>query len=68
MNTPGLRLVAGPNGAGKSTFTEEVLKRHVNLGVYINPDEIAKTLTGDELFRAKQAQQIAIQQREHIVT
>jgi len=67
MNTLRLRLVAGPNGAGKSTFTEEVLKRHVNLGVYINPDEIAKTLTGDELFRAKQAQQIAIQQREQLL-
>jgi predicted ABC-type ATPase len=41
--------VAGPNGAGKSTFTEEILTKHVNLGVYINPDEIAKTLIGDKI-------------------
>jgi predicted ABC-type ATPase len=67
MSTSRLRLVAGPNGAGKSTFTEEIVTKHVNLGVYINPDEIAKTLTGDEIFRAKEAQQIAKQQREQLL-
>ncbi len=36
-----LRLIAGPNGVGKSTFTTEVLRKHVGLGEYINPDEIA---------------------------
>jgi predicted ABC-type ATPase len=48
MKTLRLRLVAGPNGAGKSTFTEKLLKKHVNWGVYVNPDEIASTLNGDE--------------------
>jgi predicted ABC-type ATPase len=67
MNTSRLRLVAGPNGAGKSTFTEEVLKKYVNLGVYVNPDEIAKTVIGEELFRAKEAQQVAIRQREQLL-
>jgi predicted ABC-type ATPase len=67
MKTPRLRLVAGPNGAGKSTFTEKLLKQHVNLGVYVNPDEIASTLIGDELSRAKEAQQIAIRQREQLL-
>jgi len=67
MKTPRLRLVAGPNGAGKSTFTEKLLKKHVNLGVYVNPDEIASTLIGDELSRAKEAQQIAIRQREQLL-
>jgi predicted ABC-type ATPase len=47
MSTSRLRLVAGPNGAGKSTFTEDILREHVNLGVYVNPDEIAKALTGN---------------------
>jgi len=59
MNTLRLRLVAGPNGSGKTTFTSHILKTYVNLGVYVNPDEIAKTLIGDELARAKKAQQIA---------
>jgi predicted ABC-type ATPase len=67
MKIPRLRLVAGPNGAGKSTFTEKLLKEHVNLGVYVNPDEIAATLIGDELSRAKEAQQIAIRQREQLL-
>jgi predicted ABC-type ATPase len=67
MNTSRLRLVAGPNGSGKSTFTDNILKRYVNLGVYINPDEIAKTLAGDELSRAKKAQQTAVQKREQLL-
>jgi len=67
MNIPRLRLIAGPNGAGKSTFTEKLLKKHVNLGVYVNPDEIALTLIGNELSRAKEAQQIAIRQREQLL-
>ncbi len=67
MNTPRLRLVAGPNGAGKSTFTEKLLKKQVKLGIYVNPDEIAKTLTGEEWHRAKEAQQIAIHQREQLL-
>jgi predicted ABC-type ATPase len=62
-----LRLIAGPNGAGKSTFTAEILSKHVDLRVYINPDEIASTLEGDNLARAKKAQQIAIQQREQLL-
>ena len=62
-----LRLIAGPNGAGKSTFTSEILIKHVDLAAYINPDEIATTLEGDNLDRAKKAQQIAVQQREQLL-
>ena len=65
MNISRLRLVAGPNGSGKSTFTEKILKKHVNLGNYVNPDEIAKTLEGNE--PAKAAQQIGIQLREQFL-
>jgi predicted ABC-type ATPase len=67
MNSSRLRLVAGPNGSGKSTFTDKILKKSVDLGVYINPDDIAKTLIGDELTRAKQAQQAAVQLREQLL-
>jgi predicted ABC-type ATPase len=67
MNISRLRLVAGPNGSGKSTFTDNILQKYVNLGIYINPDEIAKRLEGDELSRAKKAQQLAIEQREQLL-
>lgn len=62
-----LRLVAGPNGAGKTTFTKQLLTHHVNLGVYVNPDDIAKTLHGDPESCAKEAQQIAIHTREQLL-
>lgn len=68
MNISRLRLVAGPNGAGKTTFTEQLLKHQVNLGVYINPDNIAKTLSGEPEWRAKAAQQLAIRQREQLLS
>jgi len=42
-----LRLIAGPNGAGKSTFTTKILTKHIDLGTYINPDEIATTVVHD---------------------
>ena len=67
MNISRLRLVAGPNGSGKSTFTDKILQQYVNLGVYVNPDEIAKKLEGDEFTRAKEAQQAAIKQREQLL-
>jgi len=40
--TPRLRMFAGPNGSGKSTI-KEVIPPQL-LGIYINPDEIEKTL------------------------
>ncbi|MEN8215050.1 MAG: zeta toxin family protein [Pseudomonadota bacterium] len=67
LSRPRLRLVAGPNGSGKSTFTADILQEHVSLGVYVNPDEIAKTLEGEELTRAKDAQQAAVLQREQLL-
>lgn len=40
---PKLRLVAGPNGSGKTTLTKELRERYaINLGQYLNPDDIAK--------------------------
>ncbi len=43
MNTqPRLRMFAGPNGSGKSTLTAAINPRL--LGVYVNPDEIEKTI------------------------
>lgn len=40
-----LRMFAGPNGSGKSTvFNEIKLKSGLDLGVYLNSDEIEKSL------------------------
>lgn len=44
-----MRIFAGPNGSGKSMMYREVRHAQVNdrpvdLGVYINPDDIAKQL------------------------
>lgn len=39
---PRLRMFAGPNGSGKSTIKEVIPVEW--LGVYINPDEIEKTI------------------------
>jgi len=39
-----LRIFAGPNGSGKSTLVDLISKLKVNLGVYVNADEINKTL------------------------
>jgi len=38
-----MRVFAGPNGSGKSTMFNEIA-RQFDLGIYINPDEIEKTL------------------------
>lgn len=38
-----IRMIAGPNGSGKSTFIE-LLKTVVNIGFYINPDDIEASL------------------------
>ena len=35
-----LRIFAGPNGSGKSTLVKIVLDLQINLGVYVNADEI----------------------------
>jgi predicted ABC-type ATPase len=52
-------MVAGPNGSGKTTLTRLLVERGIQLGEYINPDEIAEKLAGSEFERALQAQAIA---------
>lgn len=39
-------LLAGPNGAGKTTFASRFLRRAEQPFVFLNPDEIARSLTG----------------------
>lgn len=42
LSVPRLRMFAGPNGSGKSAI-KDVVPRQL-LGVYVNPDEIEKTI------------------------
>ena len=43
---PTLVLLAGPNGAGKTTFINRFLRRRAEVFRYVNPDEVARGLTG----------------------
>ena len=43
---PTLVLLAGPNGAGKTTLIDRFLKRRAETFVFVNPDEVARDLTG----------------------
>lgn len=53
---PFVRMIAGPNGSGKSTLTRRMLADGIDLGVYINPDDIAATLAGEYSDRVRRAQ------------
>ncbi len=61
---PVLAIFCGPNGSGKSTLTKEILRRGVDLGTYINPDDIAAELTGSLEERTRAAQKRADELRE----
>jgi predicted ABC-type ATPase len=43
---PTLVLLAGPNGAGKTTFINGFLRERAETFQFVNPDEVARSLTG----------------------
>jgi predicted ABC-type ATPase len=43
---PTLVLLAGPNGAGKTTFINSFLRERAEAFQFVNPDEVARGLTG----------------------
>lgn len=64
QHRPTLVMIAGPNGSGKSTLTQRLLAQGHDLGDYINPDDIAKTLPGRESEKKSlRAQAIADERR-----
>ena len=65
---PQLILIAGPNGSGKSTITEAMRKKGIDFGVYVNPDEIAAQLGGNDLATVKKAQMIAENERHRLLS
>jgi predicted ABC-type ATPase len=51
MPTKRMRVFAGPNGSGKTTiFKGALLDNKVNLGVYVNADEIEEQLKTNKQF------------------
>lgn len=62
---PLLTVVAGPNGSGKSTLISYLAEKGIELGHYINADDIARArgLTGIE--GALTAQRLADEEREN---
>lgn len=61
---PILAIFCGPNGSGKTTLTKEILHRGIDLGTYVNPDDIAATLDGTPEERTREAQRHAEAERE----
>jgi len=61
---PVLLMIAGPNGSGKTTLTQQLRDEHVDLGVYINADDIALALTGSYDDRVAEAQRLAEARRQ----
>lgn len=61
---PFVVMIAGPNGSGKTTLTNHIRQAGVDLGRYINPDEIAATLTGSHESRVRSAQRLADEARD----
>jgi predicted ABC-type ATPase len=48
MTSKRMRIFAGPNGSGKTTIFKEILADKVNLGVYVNADDIQAALEMDK--------------------
>src|ERR1051325_10257869 len=59
IDAPVLLIVAGPNGSGETTLTRQLRASGVDLGFYINPDEIAGRLNGSYEERVSAAQREA---------
>ena len=55
-------MIAGPNGSGKSTIFEELGRLGIKLGIFLNPDVIAKSLDGPDNTRDYRAGREALEQ------
>jgi predicted ABC-type ATPase len=41
-------IIAGPNGAGKSTLAESLLREEFDIRIYVNADDVAREIAGDD--------------------
>jgi replicative DNA helicase len=60
-------MIAGPNGSGKTKLADQLRARDIDLGEYINPDDIAKNLVGSYEERSAAAQKIADERRDDAI-
>jgi predicted ABC-type ATPase len=74
MSIKRMRVFAGPNGSGKTTIFKGILKdSNINLGVYVNADEIEVVLNGSSpldfgLFQIQVSnEQLRVAQNGHYV-
>jgi len=68
VQRPFVIVFAGPNGSGKSSLTRGLQASGYDLGLYINPDEIAAGLSGSYEERVRRAQSIADAHRADAIT
>jgi predicted ABC-type ATPase len=67
LDQPFVLMIAGPNGSGKTSLTRWLQRGGINLGHYINPDDIALGLSGSSAERTAQAQRTADLLRERYI-
>ncbi len=57
-------MFAGPNGSGKSSLKRKLEELGGDFGLWLNADEIARDLPGDEAIRVREAQRQVQEARE----
>ena len=63
---PTLVLLAGPNGAGKTTFINGFLRERAETFQFVNPDEVARSLTGIGPARDMAAGRLVIERLDQL--
>jgi len=63
---PTLVLLAGPNGAGKTTFINAFLRERAETFQFVNPDEVARSLTGAGPARDLTAGRLVLERLDHL--
>lgn len=64
---PTLVLLAGPNGAGKTTFINGFLRERAEAFQFVNPDEVARGLTGTGPARDLAAGRMVLERLDELV-
>jgi predicted ABC-type ATPase len=64
---PVLVLLAGPNGAGKTTFINRFLRQRAEAFRFVNPDEVARSLTGAGPARDVAAGRLVIERLDQLL-
>ncbi|MDP1913029.1 zeta toxin family protein [Brevundimonas sp.] len=65
---PTLVLLAGPNGAGKTTFINGFLRQRAATFQFVNPDEVARSLTGSGPARDLAAGRLVLERLDQLFT